>query len=78
MSSVRNAEPQTASRPFDLTRDSGVISEGAGIFTLENLECAEARGARSYCEITGFNMQRDTAADQPASGLRAIHAAGFV
>ncbi len=69
MSSVRNSDPQTASRPFDLTRDSGVISEGAGIFIMENLECAEARGARSYCEITGFNMQRDTAADQPASGL---------
>ena len=69
MSSFRNSDPQTASRPFDRTRDSGVISEGAGIFVLENLECAEARGARAYCEITGFNTQRDTAADQPASGL---------
>jgi 3-oxoacyl-[acyl-carrier-protein] synthase II len=69
LSSVRNSEPLTASRPFDLTRDSGVISEGAGIFILEDLECAEARGAKIHCEITGFGTQRDTSPDAPASGL---------
>ena len=41
MSSCRNGEPERASRPFDLERDSGVISEGAGMFVLEDLERAE-------------------------------------
>src|ERR1700730_5569894 len=45
LNSYRNDEPEKASRPFDLERDSGVISEGAGIFVLENLERAQARGA---------------------------------
>jgi 3-oxoacyl-[acyl-carrier-protein] synthase II len=69
LSSVRNSDPQTASRPFDLTRDSGVISEGAGIFVLEDFESADARGARIYCEIAGFGTQRDMGPDRPASGL---------
>ncbi|MFN2476584.1 MAG: beta-ketoacyl synthase [Chthoniobacterales bacterium] len=69
LSSYRNSDPGRASRPFDLSRDSGVISEGAGVFVLENLERAEARGARIYLEITGYAKQRDLAADQPASGL---------
>ena len=69
LSSYRNGEPEKASRPFDLGRDSGVISEGAGILILENLERAEARGARIYLEISGYGMQRDLASDQPASGL---------
>lgn len=69
MSSLRNSDPQGASRPFDLTRDTGVISEGAGILVLENLEYAEARGGRAYCEIIGFNTQRDTSPEEPASGL---------
>ncbi len=69
LSSFRNLSPRTASRPFDLSRDSGVISEGSGILVLENLEYAEARGARAYCEIVGFDTQRDTSPDQPASGL---------
>jgi 3-oxoacyl-[acyl-carrier-protein] synthase II len=70
LSSTRNSNPEMASRPFDLTRDSGVISEGAGIFILENLECAEARGARAYCEITGFGTQRDASWERPGSGLK--------
>src|SRR6202035_3201479 len=69
MSSVRNDEPERASRPFDLERDSGVISEGAGVFVLENLERAEARGAQVYLEISGYATQRDRTPDQPASGL---------
>ena len=69
LSSKRNGEPETASRPFDLSRDSGVISEGAGILILENRERAEARGARCYVEISGYGTQRDTDVHKPASGL---------
>jgi 3-oxoacyl-[acyl-carrier-protein] synthase II len=69
LSSTRNDEPETASRPFDLTRDSGVISEGAGVLVLENLERAEARGVRSYMEIGGYGKQRDSDSSLPASGL---------
>ena len=69
LSSVRNGEPEKASRPFDLDRDSGVISEGAGMFVLENFERAQARGARIYLEISGYATQRDRAPEQPASGL---------
>lgn len=69
LSSCRNDEPEKASRPFDLDRDSGVISEGAGILILENLEHAEARGAHCYVEITGYGKQRDSDPASPASGL---------
>lgn len=69
LSSQRNSEPATASRPFDLSRDSGVISEGAGVLILENLEHAQARGARTYVEISGYGTQRDLDVEQPASGL---------
>jgi 3-oxoacyl-[acyl-carrier-protein] synthase II len=69
LSSYRNDEPEKASRPFDLERDSGVISEGAGIFVLENLERAQARGANIYLEISGYSRQRDHTPDDPASGL---------
>jgi 3-oxoacyl-[acyl-carrier-protein] synthase II len=69
LSSCRNSEPEKASRPFDLERDSGVISEGAGMFVLENLERAQARGAQIYLEICGYARQRDHAPDAPGSGL---------
>jgi 3-oxoacyl-[acyl-carrier-protein] synthase II len=69
LSSCRNSEPDKASRPFDLLRDSGVISEGAGVFVLENLERAEARGARAYLEICGYGKQRDLDHSRPGSGL---------
>src|SRR5438270_2311877 len=67
--STRNDEPEKASRPFDLMRDSGVISEGAGMFVLEDLERAQARGARIYLEISGYATQRDRAPEDLASGL---------
>src|SRR5438132_157847 len=69
LSSCRNGEPEKASRPFDMERDSGVISEGAGMFVLEDFERAQARGARIYLEISGYATQRDRALDDPASGL---------
>src|SRR2546423_6468042 len=69
LSSCRNGEPEKASRPFDLERDSGVISEGAGMFVLENMERAQARGAQIYLEISGYATQRDRTPEQPASGL---------
>jgi len=69
LNSLRNGEPEKASRPFDLERDSGVISEGAGMFVLEDLERAQARGARIYLEISGYARQRDHAFEEPASGL---------
>ena len=70
LSSCRNDEPERASRPFDLGRDSGVISEGAGVFVLENLERAEARGARIYLELCGYGKQRDLDQTRPGSGLQ--------
>jgi 3-oxoacyl-[acyl-carrier-protein] synthase II len=69
LSSFRNDAPERASRPFDLGRDSGVISEGAGVLILENLERAEARGARAYVELGGFGKQRDLNPEHPGSGL---------
>jgi 3-oxoacyl-[acyl-carrier-protein] synthase II len=69
LSSYRNAEPEKADRPFDISSDSGVISEGAGIFIVENLERAESRGARAYVEIGGYSKQRDRDPAAPASGL---------
>jgi 3-oxoacyl-[acyl-carrier-protein] synthase II len=69
LSSSRNDEPEKASRPFDLDRDSGVISEGACVMVLENLERAEARGARLYLEISGYGKQRDLDPQKPACGL---------
>ena len=69
LSSCRNGEPEKASRPFDLERDSGVISEGAGMFVLENMDRAKARGAKIYLEISGYARQRDHAPEAPGSGL---------
>lgn len=69
LNSCRNGEPEKASRPFDLERDSGVISEGAGMFVLEDLERARARGASIYLEISGYARQRDYGVEEPASGL---------
>ena len=69
LSSTRNSEPERASRPFDLLRDSGIISEGAGMLLLENYETALARGATPYLEITGYGTQGDNYSTDELFGL---------
>ena len=71
LSSYANSDPARASRPYDAKSDSGVISEGAGVVVLENLEDALARGVHLYLEITGCAAQMDHDGDDPFGGLEA-------
>jgi len=57
--STRNVEPETASRPFDRTRDGFVMGEGAGMLIIESLESAQARRANILCELTGYGTTDD-------------------
>ncbi len=57
--STRNDEPERASRPWDKDRDGFVLSDGAGVMVIEEMEHARARGARIYAELVGFGMSGD-------------------
>ena len=57
--SVRNGEPERASRPWDSDRDGFIIGEGAGILVLEELEHAQRRNALILAEIIGYGMSAD-------------------
>ncbi len=59
LSSKYNETPQTASRPYDETRDGFVIAGGGGMLVLEELEHAKARGAKIYAEVTGYGASSD-------------------
>jgi len=84
--STRNDEPERASRPWDLNRDGFVMGEGAGVLLLEERERAIARGAKIYCELTGYGMSSDayhiTSPSEDGSGMinvmrRALKDAGL-
>ncbi|GEL94695.1 beta-ketoacyl-ACP synthase II [Cellulomonas composti] len=57
--SLRNDDPEHASRPYDVDRDGFVIGEGSGIVVLESAEHAAARGARVYARIAGLGLSAD-------------------
>ena len=59
--STKNENPARACKPFSANRDGFVLSEGAGIVVLEEMDAARARGARIYAEVTGYGATADAA-----------------
>ena len=59
LSSKYNETPETASRPYDKSRDGFVIAGGAGVLVLEEFEHAKKRGAKIYAELTGYGVTSD-------------------
>jgi len=59
LSSKYNDTPETASRPYDVTRDGFVIAGGGGVLVMEELEHARARGAKIYAELVGYGATSD-------------------
>jgi 3-oxoacyl-[acyl-carrier-protein] synthase-1 len=59
LSSKYNDTPETASRPYDVTRDGFVIAGGGGVLVMEELEHAKARGAKIYAELVGYGATSD-------------------
>jgi 3-oxoacyl-[acyl-carrier-protein] synthase II len=57
--STNNDEPESASRPFDLTRDGFVLAEGGAVLVLEDLEYAQQRGAAIIAELVGYGLTSD-------------------
>ncbi|VUD68863.1 3-oxoacyl-[acyl-carrier-protein] synthase 2 [Thalassocella blandensis] len=71
--STANTTPHLSPRPFDVNRDGLVIGEGAGTLILEELEHAQARGAKIYAEVVGFGTNSDGAhVTQPESDTMQI------
>ncbi|HEX6832919.1 MAG TPA: beta-ketoacyl-ACP synthase II, partial [Rudaea sp.] len=79
--STRNDEPARASRPWDKDRDGFVLSDGAGVLVIEELEHARKRGAQIYCELVGFGMSGDafhmTSPPEDGDGARRSMAAAL-
>ena len=85
LSTSRNDDPETASRPFDALRDGFVPAEGAGVLVLEDMEFARGRGARVHARLIGYGASADayhiTAPPEDGAGAvqsmeRALAAAG--
>jgi len=72
LSSKYNDKPETAARAYDATRDGFVISGGGGLFVLEELEHAKARGAKIYAEVVGYGATSDGSDMVQPSGEGAV------